>query len=95
MIWTCPNCGHAIRMQRVVLPVYCACKFVDRTQDNLRSEGLGDTIAKITTAIGIKPCGGGCEERQAKLNALVPYATEHPRTTEPTPAPPSPQSLPD
>lgn len=73
MIWTCPNCGHSIRMARVVLPVYCACKFVDRTQDNLRSEGLGDTIAKITTAIGIKPCGG-CKERQAKLNAAVPYA---------------------
>lgn len=94
MIWVCPQCGHAIRMANVVLPVYCACKFVDRSQSNLRSEGLGDTIAKITTAIGIKPCGG-CKERQAKLNAAVPYATAPPRTTKPTPAPPSPPSLPD
>lgn len=71
-------------MQRVVLPVYCACKYVDRTQDNLRSEGLGDTIAKITTAVGIKPCGG-CKERQAKLNAAVPYAQPSPGTAA-TPA---------
>ena len=36
------------------------------------STGLGDTIAKATKAIGIKPCGG-CKKRQAKLNKLVPY----------------------
>lgn len=34
--------------------------------------GLGDTIARITSAIGIKPCGG-CKKRQEKLNKLVPY----------------------
>lgn len=39
------------------------------------SRGLGDTIAKITSAVGIKPCGG-CKRRQATLNRLVPY---HPR----------------
>jgi predicted nucleotidyltransferase len=33
--------------------------------------GLGDVIAKITTAIGIKPCRG-CGERQEQLNQLVP-----------------------
>jgi len=37
-----------------------------------RSTGLGDTIAKATSAIGIKPCGG-CKKRQAALNKLVPY----------------------
>lgn len=36
------------------------------------SRGLGDTIAKATKAIGIKPCGG-CKKRQAKLNKLIPY----------------------
>jgi hypothetical protein len=36
------------------------------------SRGLGDTIAKITSAVGIKPCGG-CKERQEILNKLVPY----------------------
>ena len=37
-----------------------------------RSSGLGDTIAKVTKAVGIKPCGG-CKKRQQKLNKLLPY----------------------
>jgi hypothetical protein len=36
------------------------------------SRGLGDTIAKITNAVGIKPCGG-CKKRQKKLNETFPY----------------------
>lgn len=39
----------------------------------VKSRGLGDTIAKITRAVGIKPCGG-CKKRQAALNKLVPYS---------------------
>lgn len=38
----------------------------------MESRGLGDTIAKITSAVGIKPCGG-CKKRQAALNRMVPY----------------------
>jgi len=37
-----------------------------------RSRGLGDTIAKATKAVGIKPCGG-CKKRQEWLNKKVPY----------------------
>jgi hypothetical protein len=36
------------------------------------SRGFGDTIAKITKAAGIKPCGG-CKKRQEALNRLFPY----------------------
>ena len=36
------------------------------------SLGLGDTIAKMTKAVGIKPCGG-CKKRQEILNKAVPY----------------------
>jgi hypothetical protein len=36
------------------------------------SRGLGDTIAKITTAIGVQKCSG-CSERQAALNKIVPF----------------------
>ena len=36
------------------------------------SEGLGDTIAKITSAVGIQPCGG-CKKRQEVLNTVFPY----------------------
>jgi hypothetical protein len=34
--------------------------------------GLGDVVARVTSAIGIKPCGG-CKKRQQKLNELVSF----------------------
>lgn len=34
--------------------------------------GLGDVVAAVTTAVGIKPCGG-CKQRQEALNKLVPF----------------------
>lgn len=37
-----------------------------------KSRGLGDTIAKLTSAVGIKPCGG-CKKRQEWLNKAIPY----------------------
>lgn len=36
------------------------------------SRGLGDSVARVTSAVGIPPCGG-CKERQAALNRWVPY----------------------
>ena len=39
----------------------------------VKSRGLGDTVAKITSAVGIRPCGG-CKKRQTVLNTMVPYA---------------------
>ena len=48
-----------------------------------KSKGLGDTIAKVTKATKIdklvKWIAGedcGCDQRQAKLNALFPYTTK-------------------
>ena len=35
------------------------------------SPGIGDTVAAVTTAAGIKPCGG-CKKRQAALNNATP-----------------------
>lgn len=51
---------------------------------NKTSKGLGDTIAKVTKALGIdvaaekvaKAAGKedcGCKRRQEKLNELIPY----------------------
>lgn len=34
--------------------------------------GFGDTVAAITTAVGIKPCGG-CKARQEALNRMFPF----------------------
>jgi hypothetical protein len=36
--------------------------------------GVGDVIAKVTTAIGIKPCEP-CKARQAALNRVLPFTT--------------------
>jgi hypothetical protein len=36
--------------------------------------GLGDVVARVTSAVGIKPCGG-CKDRQEKLNKLVPFGS--------------------
>lgn len=33
--------------------------------------GLGDVVAAITTAMGVKPCES-CEERRKRLNELLP-----------------------
>ena len=48
-----------------------------------KSEGLGDTVEKITTATGIKAAvemfskatgiDCGCDARKEKLNRLIPY----------------------
>lgn len=35
------------------------------------ARGLGDYIAKITSAVGVKPCGE-CKERQKKWNKKFP-----------------------
>lgn len=43
-------------------------------QEFNRSRGLGDTIAKMASAVGIKPCGG-CKQRQDWLNRKLPYKT--------------------
>jgi len=47
-------------------------KFPRRNCAKAPSRGLGDTIAKLTKAVGIKPCGG-CKDRQKKLNEWFPY----------------------
>ena len=43
-----------------------------------KSRGLGDTIAKITTKLGIKPCKG-CKKRQKWLNRIFPYRNGPPQ----------------
>ena len=36
--------------------------------------GLGDLVAKATSALGIKPKPGcGCKQRQERLNKMVPF----------------------
>jgi len=42
------------------------------SQVQIVSRGLGDTIAKAASKLGVKPCGG-CKKRQNKLNKMLPY----------------------
>jgi len=48
-----------------------ACKANTTTGDwitrALKRTRMGDKVAAVTSAVGIKPCGG-CKKRQAKLN---------------------------
>ena len=53
------------------------------------SEGLGDTVAKLTTYLGVKPCEG-CARRQALLNKIFPY-----KDSNMPKLPPAVQKLPD
>lgn len=47
---------------------------------NPQMRGLGDLVARVTKAVGIKPCGG-CQKRQVTLNKLVPFPlTKEPKT---------------
>ena len=45
---------------------------VDISKVKDSSKGLGDTIAKITTALGIEPCEP-CIKRKEALNKMFPY----------------------
>jgi hypothetical protein len=38
-----------------------------------KSRGLGDTIAKITKALGVKKPCGGCKKRRRLANKVLPY----------------------
>ncbi len=80
--WQCPKCKYLFPIKSdkpprrncpkaTVVISYVTERLEIGTKDT-PSRGLGDTIAKIAKAIGIRPCGG-CKKRQKKLNELIPY----------------------
>ncbi len=60
--WKCDVCGFETEVPEGVDNVYHVCQ----------SRGLGDTVAKVTKAFGVKPCGK-CKKRQETLNRMVSY----------------------
>lgn len=54
-------------------------KLITRAEREARRpmRGLGDVVAAMTKAVGIKPCGG-CRERQKRLNQLFPLGVDKP-----------------
>jgi hypothetical protein len=78
--WKCQQCGWVYA--RKGEPIL-SDKPPRRNCPKARSRGLGDTIAKATRRLGIKPCGG-CKKRQEKLNDLFPYRRKkHETPTDP------------
>lgn len=52
-----------------------------------RLRGLGDVVAKVAAAVGIRPTKGcKCKERQAALNRLVPFGKDNPPPASQPPA---------
>jgi hypothetical protein len=74
---TCESCGREQR--KLKGRQFCDCGHVIGTIPNAkieRSRGLGDTIHRVTSALGIPHCGG-CEQRREFLNELIPYGGNH------------------
>lgn len=46
-----------------------------RAKYALGIRGMGDVIAAMTKAVGIKPCGG-CQKRRETLNRILPFKAE-------------------
>jgi hypothetical protein len=65
-----PPPGFVPKTPRVLNPV---------ESSEIKVRGLGDVIARATSAIGIKPCGG-CKQRQEALNKLIPFNTNEPES---------------
>ena len=40
------------------------------------ARGLGDVVAQVTEAVGIKPCAR-CKHTRRRLNMIVPFALGH------------------
>lgn len=51
----------------------CCQDTVQKADSRIR--GLGDVVAKATSAVGIKPCGG-CKKRQEALNKMFPFRAQ-------------------
>jgi hypothetical protein len=66
-------CNHA-KLERVAITIEgcAACPHYLGP-----SRGLGDMIAKVTHAVGIRPCGG-CQKRREELNAKFPTTPQVP-----------------
>ena len=69
-MWWCPVCHRHLQKRGDAAPRRNCLTYKSK-----RSRGLGDTIAKVMAAVGIKPCGG-CNKRKEALNRWFPYKGE-------------------
>lgn len=70
VVAACPGCGA----QYALHPHLAAQQAASLQQQHAACPehyGLGDLVAKATSAVGIKPCQP-CKQRQAALNRMAP-----------------------
>lgn len=65
---SCEHCNYKFQ-PTAVYPIWCKCGAV--IDDPKIIKGAGDLVARATSAVGVKPCGG-CNKRKKKLNAVLP-----------------------
>ena len=81
MKFQCTKCKLHIPMEESDWPLRCRCGVRYDSPDDpgkmveVKSKGLGDTLAKITGKMGVKQCGG-CKSRQRTLNKWFPYKND-------------------
>ena len=68
-MWECDKCGLTANLSPDDFPLACSC---GARHELGKSRGLGDTIAKLTKAVGIRQCGG-CAKRRKALNKIFPF----------------------
>ena len=68
-MFVCGKCGLEANLAPVDFPLRRVCGVRYEVGN---SRGLGDTVAKITKAVGIKPCGG-CAKRRKAMNRIFPF----------------------
>lgn len=59
----CPHCQQSVG--------HCRCAELRLRPTRMR--GAGDLVARITTAVGVKPCEP-CKRRQQALNRWFPFS---------------------
>ncbi len=69
-MWSCEQCGLTADLAPEDFPMHCACG-VRYEAGELR--GVGDVVAQLTKAVGIRPCGK-CTQRRNKLNSIFPFS---------------------
>lgn len=71
--WICqrPGCGHRVSSPKRPI-TRCSLDPDNPFSPHYKPRGFGDTVAKLTSAVGLKPCGG-CKKRQEWLNKHFPY----------------------
>jgi len=69
-MFQCATCGTRADLAPEDYPIQCSC---GTRHESGKMRGVGDVVAKMTKAVGIRPCGR-CAQRREKLNSIFPFS---------------------